>query len=63
MRTIREFRQSITSLSIVQEDLGVRSNAGELISRGCVLHILNKLGVGFDRLEKAISLDVWKQVR
>ena len=51
MRTIREFRESITSLAIIQEDLWVRSNAGELVSRGCILHILNKFCMRFDRLE------------
>ena len=51
MWTIREFRESITSFSIIQEDLRVRSNTGELVSGGCILHVLNKLCMRFDRLE------------
>ena len=42
-----KFSKHITCLTIIQESLIVRSDAGEVIARRRVLYVLHEFGVGF----------------
>lgn len=50
MRRVCEFRDGVSRLAIIQEGLVIRPDTNEVVARGRELNILNKLGVGLDRL-------------
>lgn len=50
MRRVCEFRDGVSRLAIIQEDLVIRPNTNEVVARGRELYILNKFSVGVDRL-------------
>ena len=50
MCAIREFSNSIASLAIVKEDLGICTNTSEMVARRGISQILHELRVGLDGL-------------
>lgn len=50
MGAICEFCDGVSSFAIVEEDLCIGANTDEVVTRWCILHILDKFGVAFDRL-------------
>lgn len=58
MRRVRDFSDSIAGLSVVDEDLGIRANASEVVARRRVPNVLYKLRVGLDGLWQKRSIEV-----
>ena len=50
VRAVCELAKCLSGLAVVDEDLGVRTNAGEVIPRWREANILDKLRVRLDRL-------------
>lgn len=55
MGAIGDLCNSISSLAVVQEDLGILPNADKVITGWCVLQVLHEFRVRFDRLETTLS--------